>query len=141
MKTPGTALPAVPVATGRGEGRRFFFSAHRLNWVVKLVWVMRVGALREQRNARDSQKDHRETSSPGGDTRRCRQNKHSLGPEQWMTGFIIIEIPELLDAQEESGDELRSAEEEPAGECAGTVTESGEHGSRKKTNAEDKKIR
>ena len=124
-----------------GGGEAIFFSAHRLNWVVKLVWVMRVGALREQRNARDSQKDHRETSSPGGDTRRCRQNKHSLGPEQSMTGFIIIEIPELLDAQEESGDELRSAEEEPAGECAGTVTESGEHGNRKKTNAEDKKIR
>ena len=52
-----------------------------------------------------------------------------------------IEIPELLDAQEESGDELRSAEEGPAGECTGTVTESGEHGNRKKTNAEDKKIR
>ena len=58
-----------------------------------------------------------------------------------MTGFIIIEIPELLDAQEESGDELRSGEEALAGECAGTVTESGEHGNRKKTNAEDKKIR
>ena len=57
-----------------------------------------------------------------------------------MTGFIIIEIPELLDAQEESGDELRSAEEGPGGECAGTVTESGEHGNRKKTNAEDKKF-
>ena len=56
-----------------------------------------------------------------------------------MTGFIIIEIPELLDAQEESGDELRSGEEAPAGECAGTVTESGEHGNRKKPNAEDKK--
>ena len=58
-----------------------------------------------------------------------------------MRGLRIIEIPELLDAQEESGDELRSAEEGPAGECAGTVTESGEHGNRKKTNAEDKKIR
>ena len=56
-----------------------------------------------------------------------------------MTGFIIIEIPELLDAQEESGDELRRGEEGPAGECTGTVTESGEHGNRKKTNAEDKK--
>ena len=59
-----TGGASVPVATGRGEGRRFF-SAHRLNWVVKLVWVMRVGAPREQRNARDSKKDHRETSSPG----------------------------------------------------------------------------
>ena len=58
-----------------------------------------------------------------------------------MTGFRIIEIPELLDAQEESGDELRSAEGGPPGECTGTVTESGEHGNRKKTNAEDKKIR
>ena len=58
-----------------------------------------------------------------------------------MRRFIIIEIPELLDAQEESGEELCSAEEAPAGECAGTVTESGEHGNRKKTNAEDKKIR
>ena len=58
-----------------------------------------------------------------------------------MTRFIIIAIPELLDAQEESGEELRSAGEAPAGECAGTVTESGEHGNRKKTNAEDKKIR
>ena len=48
-----------------GGGEAIFFSAHRLNWVVKLVWVMRVGAPREQRNARDSQKDHRETSSPG----------------------------------------------------------------------------
>ena len=58
-----------------------------------------------------------------------------------MTRFIIIEIPELLDAQEESGDELRSAEGGSPGECAGTVTESGEHGNRKKPNAEDKKIR
>ena len=58
-----------------------------------------------------------------------------------MTGLRIIEIPELLDAQEESGDELRSAEGGPPGECTGTVTESGEHGNRKKTNAEDKKIR
>ena len=58
-----------------------------------------------------------------------------------MRGLRISEIPELLDAQEESGDELRSGEGEPAGECAGTVTESGEHGNRKKTNAEDKKIR
>ena len=46
--------------------------------------------------------------------------------EQWIPGFIIIEISELLDAQEESGDELRSAEEGPAGECTGIVTESGE---------------
>ena len=58
-----------------------------------------------------------------------------------MPRFIIIEIPELLDAQEESGDELHRAEEAPAGECAGTVTESGEHGNPKKTNAEDKKNR
>ena len=58
-----------------------------------------------------------------------------------MTGFKIIEIPELLDAQEESGDEFHSAEGGPLGECAGTVTESGEHGNRKKTNAEDKKNR
>ena len=58
-----------------------------------------------------------------------------------MRRFTSIEIPELLDAQEESGDELRSAEEGPAGECTGTVTESGEHGNRKKTNAEDKKNR
>ena len=58
-----------------------------------------------------------------------------------MTRFIIIEIPELLDAQQESGDELRIGEGEPPGECAGTVTESGEHGNPKKTNAEDKKIR
>ena len=58
-----------------------------------------------------------------------------------MRRFRIIEIPELLDAQEESGDELRSAEAGPAGECTGTVTESGEHGNLKKTNAEDKKIR
>ena len=58
-----------------------------------------------------------------------------------MRRFRIIEIPELLDAQEESGDELRSAEGGPAGEYAGTVTESGEHGNLKKTNAEDKKNR
>ena len=58
-----------------------------------------------------------------------------------MARFTSIEIPELLDAQEESGDELRSAEEGPAGESTGTVTESGEHGNRKKTNAEDKKFR
>ena len=57
-----------------------------------------------------------------------------------MRRFRIIEIPELLDAQEESGDELRSGEGAPAGECAGTVTESGEHGNRKKTNAKDKKF-
>ena len=57
-----------------------------------------------------------------------------------MTGLRISEIPELLDAQEESGDELRSGEGEPAGECAGTVTESGERGNRKKPNAEDKKF-
>ena len=57
-----------------GGGETIFFSAHRPNWAVKLVWVMRVGVPREQRNARDSQKDHRETSSPGGDTLRCRQN-------------------------------------------------------------------
>ena len=56
---------SVPVATGRGGGEAIFFSAHRLNWVVKLVWVMRVGAPRERRNARDSKKDHRATSSPG----------------------------------------------------------------------------
>ena len=36
-----------------------------------------------------------------------------------MTGFRIIEIPELLDAQEESGDELRSAEEGPQGNAQG----------------------
>ena len=67
MKTPGTALP-VGVGAGSdraGGGETIFFSAHRPNWVVKLVWVMRVGIPREQRNARDSQKDHRETSSPG----------------------------------------------------------------------------
>ena len=52
--------------------KRLIFSAHTPNWAVKLVWVMRVGVPREQRNARDSQEDHRETSSPGGDTRRCR---------------------------------------------------------------------
>ena len=69
------------------------------------------------------------------------QTKHSLGREQWMPRFRIIEIPELLDAKEESGDELRSGEEAPSGECAGTVTESGERGNRKKTNAEDKKMR
>ena len=63
------------------------------------------------------------------------------GPEQSIPRFIIIEIPELLDAQEESGDEFHSEEGGPPGECAGTVTESGEHGNRKKTNAEDKKIR
>ena len=32
------------------------------------------------------------------------------GPEHRMRGFRIIEIPELLDAQEESGDEFRSEE-------------------------------
>ena len=58
-----------------------------------------------------------------------------------MLGFTSIEIPELLDAQEESGDEFRSKEGGPPGECAGTVTESGEHGNRKKTNAKDKKNR
>ena len=58
-----------------------------------------------------------------------------------MTGLRISEIPELLDAQEESGDEFRSEEGGPPGECAVTVTESGEHGNRKKTNAEDKKNR
>ena len=83
--------------------------------------------------------------APGGDAtvpyKRRHQNKHTIGPEHRMRGFRIIEIPELLDAQEESGDELRSAEGGPPGECTGTVTESGEHGNRKKTNAEDKKIR
>ena len=58
-----------------------------------------------------------------------------------MRRFRIIEIPELLDAQEESEDEFRTEEGGPLGECTGTVTESGEHGNRKKTNAEDKKIR
>ena len=40
---------SVPVATGRGEGRRFFLGTQsdRPNWAVKLVWVMRVGAPRE----------------------------------------------------------------------------------------------
>ena len=61
--------------------------------------------------------------------------------EQWMPRFIIIEISELLDTQEESEDELRSEEGGPLGECTGTVTECGEHGNRKKINAEDKKIR
>ena len=103
---------------------------------------MRVGAPREQRNARDSQKDHRETSSPGRwHLALPAPQKTTNRGEQSMTGFIIIEIPELLDAQEESGDEFRSEEGGPPGECAGTVTESGEHGNRKKTNAEDKKIR
>ena len=69
------------------------------------------------------------------------ENVLQYGPEHRMLGFIIIEIPELLDAQEESGDEFRSEEGGPPGECAGTVTESGEHGNRKKTNAEDKIIR
>ena len=56
------------------------FSAHRPNWAAKLVWVVRVGAPREQRNARDSQKDHRETSSPGGDTWLSRhRKKHNIG--------------------------------------------------------------
>ena len=58
-----------------------------------------------------------------------------------MRRFTSIEIPELLDAQEESGDEFRSEEGGPLGECTGTVTESGEHGNRKKMNTEDKKIR
>ena len=58
-----------------------------------------------------------------------------------MAGFIIIEISELLDTQEESEDELRSEEGGPPGECTGTVTESGEHGNRKTMNTEDKKIR
>ena len=93
-------------------------------------------------NARDSQEDHRGTSGPATVPYAGRHRKSvKIGPEHRMTLFIIIEIPELLDAQEESGDELRSGEEAPAGECAGTVTESGEHGNRKKTNAEDKKIR
>ena len=58
-----------------------------------------------------------------------------------MLGFTYIEIPELLDTQEESGDEFRSEEGGPLGECTGTVTECGEHGNRKKMNAEDKKTR
>jgi len=103
---------------------------------------MRVGEPREQRNARDSQKDHRETSSPGRwHLALPAPQKTTNRGEPSIPRLRISEIPELLDAQEESGDELRSGEEAPAGECAGTVTESGEHGNRKKTNAEDKKIR
>ena len=58
-----------------------------------------------------------------------------------MPGFIIIEISELLDTQEESEDLLRVEEEGPLGERTGTVTECGEHGNRKKMNTEDKKTR
>ena len=51
-----------------------------------------------------------------------------------MTRFIILEKPKLLDTQEESEDHVRVEDEGPLTEC-------GEHGNRKKTNAEDKKTR
>ena len=45
--------------------------------------------------------------------------KLQFGAEQWITPFIIIEISELLDAQEESGDEFRSEEGGPQGNALG----------------------
>ena len=93
-------------------------------------------------NARDSQEDHRGTSGPATVPYAGRHRKSvKIGPGQWMRRFIIIEISEVLNTQEELEENFHSRDREHKGECTGTVTESGEHGNRKKTNAEDKKIR